>query len=163
MQVLHERCAGIDVHKKNAVVTVVLTDAGGAVTKHVQTFSTMTDDLLRLDAWLAQVDVTEVAMESTGGFWYPIYNLLAEGRSITLVNAQPLKAVPGRKTDVKDSEWIADLLRHGVLKPSFIPPQPIRALRELTRYRKTLIQQRAQEANRLREGCWKEPISSWQR
>jgi transposase len=151
MQVLHERCAGIDVHKKNVVVTVLLTDAGGVVTKHVQTFSTMTDDLLRLDAWLAQLDVTEVAMESTGVYWYPIYNLLEEGRSITLVNAQHMKAVPGRKTDVKDSEWIADLLRHGLLKPSFIPPQPIRALRELTRYRKTLIQERAQEANRLQK------------
>jgi len=151
MQVLHERCAGIDVHKKNVVVTVLLTDQAGVVTKYTRTFATMTDELLQLDAWLTQLDVTQIAMESTGVYWYPIFNLIEEGRTITLVNAQHMKAVPGRKTDVKDSEWIADLLRHGLLKPSFIPPQPIRALRELTRYRKTLIQERAQEANRLQK------------
>jgi transposase len=111
----------------------------------------MTSDLLRLDDWLHELDVTVVAMESTGVFWHPIFNVLEEGREIILVNAQHMKAVPGHKTDVKDSEWLADLLRHGLLQASFIPPKPIRELRELTRYRKTLVQERNQEVNRLQK------------
>jgi transposase len=107
--------------------------------------------LLALEAWLAEERVEQVAMESTGVYWYPLYNLLEEAHDIVLVNPQHMRAAPGRKTDVKDSEWLADLLRHGLLKASFIPPQPIRELRELTRYRKTLAQARAQEANRLQK------------
>src|SRR6202035_508210 len=111
----------------------------------------MTSDLLRLDDWLQEQEVNVVAMESTGVFWHPIFNLLEEGREIILVNAQHMKAVPGRKTDVKDSQWLADLLRHGLLKASFIPPKPVRELRDLMRYRKTLVQERADEVNRLQK------------
>jgi transposase len=111
----------------------------------------MTADLLALDEWLRGQQVEHIAMESTGVYWHPIWNILEEGRQILLANPQHLKAVPGRKTDVKDSEWLADLHRYGLLKASFIPPKPVRALRELTRYRKTLVQERAQEVNRLQK------------
>jgi transposase len=151
MQVLYERCAGIDVHKRTVVVTRLVTEPSGRAIKQTRTFSTMTADLLRLEAWLAEEQVEQVAMESTGVNCYPLYNLLEEGHCVVLVNPQHMRAVPGRKTDVKDSEWLADLLRHGLLKASFIPPQPIREVRELTRYRKTLVQARAQEANRLQK------------
>ncbi len=109
----------------------------------------MTAGLLALSDWLESLAVTVIAMESTGIYWRPVFNLLEEGRSVILVNAQHMKAIPGRKTDIKDSEWLADLLRHGLLKASFIPPAPVRELRDLTRYRKTLVQERAQEVNRL--------------
>jgi transposase len=151
MQVIYERCAAIDVHKKTAVTTVMITQADGSVQEHVQTFSTMTADLLALDDWLRTHQVEVIAIESTGVYWRPVFNLLEEGRTIVLVNAQHMKAVPGRKTDVKDSQWLADLLRHGLLKASFIPPKPVRELRDLLRYRKTLVQERAQEVNRLQK------------
>jgi transposase len=162
MQVLHERCAGIDVHKKTVVVCVLVTQSNGVVEKQIRTFSTMTADLLALEEWLQSQQVEQIAMESTGVYWHPIWNILEEGRQILLANPHHLKAVPGRKTDVKDSEWLADLHRHGLLKASFIPPKPVRVLRELTRYRKTLVQERAQEVNRLRDPSWREPIVSWQ-
>ncbi len=149
MQVVHERCCGLDVHKKTVVACVLVTDEKGKVHKSVRTFRTLTSELLALSDWLESVGVTHIAMESTGVYWRPVFNILEEGRDVTLVNAQHIKAVPGRKTDVKDSEWIADLLRHGLLRSSFIPPAPIRVLRELTRYRKTLIRERSQEVNRL--------------
>jgi len=98
-----------------------------------------------------------------GVFWRPVFNLLEEGRQVILVNAQHMKAVPGRKTDIKDSQWLADLLRHGLLKASFIPPKPVRELRDLMRYRKTLVQERADEVNRLRDPYWRPPMSSWRR
>ena len=151
MQVIHERCAGIDVHKKTVVVCVLVTQADGTVQKQIRTFATMTADLLALEEWLQGQQVEHIAMESTGVYWHPVWNILEEGRQILLANPQHLKAVPGRKTDVKDSEWLADLYRYGLLKASFIPPKPIRALRELTRYRKTLVQERAQEVNRLQK------------
>ncbi|GHO97538.1 IS110 family transposase [Reticulibacter mediterranei] len=151
MQVLYERCAGLDVHKKTVVVTVLITQSKGTVQKLTRTFSTMTADLLTLDEWLRGLQVIHLALESTGVYWHPVFNILEEGRSILLVNPQHMRAVPGRKTDVKDSEWLADLHRHGLLKASFIPPKPIRELRELTRYRKTLVQERAQEVNRLQK------------
>jgi transposase len=151
MQVVYEHCAGIDVHKKTVVVTVLHTHATGKTTKTTRTFSTMTAELRALVAWLDQERIEQVAIESTGVYWWPVYNLLEEGRRVTLVNPQHMQAVPGHKTDVKDSEWLADLLRHGLLRASFIPPRPIRALRELTRYRKTLVQERAQEVNRLQK------------
>lgn len=151
MQLLHERCCGLDIHKKTVVACILITAPDGSVQRHLRTFSTMTADLLALSDWLESHVITVVAMESTGVYWRPVFNILEEGRTIVLVNAQHMKAVPGRKTDVKDSEWLADLLRHGLLQPSFIPPAPIRALRDLTRYRKTLVQERAQEANRLQK------------
>jgi len=144
MQVVYQRCAGLDVHKKTVVVCVLITEASGTVQKHIRTFLTMTADLFALDEWLQSIQTTHIAIESTGVYWHPIYNILEEGRTVVLINPQQTKAVPGRKTDVKDAEWLADLLRHGLLKASFIPPQPIRELRELARYCKTLVQERAE-------------------
>src|SRR5258706_10889740 len=149
MQVLYPRCAGLDIHKKTVVACVLLTDADGTPQRFVRTFGTMTANLLALGDWLDFHAVTQVAMESTGVLWRPVFNVLEEGRTLLLVNAQHIKAVPGRKTDVKDSEWLADLLRHGLLRPSFIPPPPIRVLRDLTRYRKNLVELRTQEINRV--------------
>jgi transposase len=149
MHVLYPRCCGLDIHKKTVVACVQLTDPDGTLHRFVRTFGTMTADLLALDDWLRLHGVTHVAMESTGVLWRPVFTVLEEGRTLILVNAQHIKAVPGRKTDVKDSEWLADLLRHGLLKASFVPPPPIRMLRDLTRYRKTLVELRTQEINRV--------------
>jgi transposase len=150
MQVVYPRCCGLDIHKKTVVACVLLTDADSTVQRFVRTFGTMTADLLALGDWLSFHAVTHVAMESTGVLWRPVFNVLEEeGRTLILVNAQHVKALPGRKTDVKDSEWLADLLRHGLLHSSFVPPQPIRVLRDLTRYRKTLVELRTQEINRI--------------
>ncbi len=151
MQVMSPRCAGLDVHQKTVVATAMITQQDGSVQKEQRTFSTMTAGLLALSDWLWQRQINVVALESTGVFWKPMFNLLEDGRTVILVNARHMKAVPGRKTDLKDSEWIADLLRHGLLKASFIPPQPLRELRDLTRYRKTLVQERADEVNRLQK------------
>ena len=151
MQVIHPRCAGMDVHQKTVVVTAMVTQQDGTVQRERQTFLTMTADLLVLDDWLRQRQIEVIALERTGIYWRPVFTILEEGRTVILVNARHMKAVPGRKTDIKDSEWIADLLRHGLLQASFIPPEPIRELRELTRYRKTLLQERADETNRLQK------------
>ena len=151
MQILYERCAGLDVHKKTVVACVLLTATTGKVSRQVRTFATTTANLLALADWLGSQGVTHVAMESTGVYWRPIFNVLEGSFEVILVNAQHMKAVPGHKTDIKDSEWIADLLRHGLLQASFIPPKPIRDLRDLVRYRKTLVQQRADEINRLQK------------
>src|SRR5829696_4936230 len=114
MQVVHPRCCGIDVHKRSVVACVLLTEPDGTVRRRISTFGTMTADLLALHDWLSTFGVTHIAMESTGVYWRPVFNLLEEeGRSILLVNPHHMKAVPGRKTDVQDAEWIADLLRHG--------------------------------------------------
>jgi transposase len=149
MDVVHARCCGLDVHKRTVVACVLVTDDGGTVRKQVRTFGTMTPDLLALGDWLTGLGVTQIALESTGVYWRPVFNILEDGRDLLLVNPQHIKAVPGRKTDVRDAEWLADLLRHGLLRASFIPPAPIRELRELTRYRKTLVQERTAEVNRL--------------
>ncbi len=149
MQVLYERCAGLDVHKKTVVACLMITLLNGQVSKQVRTFATTTAGLLALADWLESHEVTHVAIESTGVYWRPVFNILEATCTVILVNAQHIKAVPGRKTDVRDSEWLADLLRHGLLKASFIPPQPIRDLRDLVRYRKTLVYERSQEVNRL--------------
>jgi transposase len=129
---------------------VLITKLDGSVERQMRTFTTMTNDLLEMAAWLDGLQVTHVAMESTGVYWRPVFNVLEDDRrTLLLVNPQHMRAVPGKKTDVKDAEWIADLLRHGLLQASFIPAAPIRALRELTRYRKTLVQERGDEVNRL--------------
>lgn len=148
LSVLYACCAGLDVHKATVVACLLLTSPSGKVTKEVRTFATTTAGLRALAAWMESFGVTHVAMESTGIYWRPVLAIL-EGRfQVILVNAQHMKAVPGHKTDMKDSEWIADLLRHGLLKASFIPPKPIRDLRDLVRSRKSLIQQRTQAVNR---------------
>lgn len=149
MDTLYPRCAGIDVHKNNVVDCVRCGDRPGKASEQIRTFSTMTADLLALSDWLADYHVSHVAMESTGVYWKPVFNIL-EGRfAVLLVNAEHIKKVPGRKTDVKDCAWIAQLLQHGLLKASFIPPEPIRALRDLTRQRTQLIEERTAAANRI--------------
>jgi len=149
MQVVHARCAGLDVHQRSVVACALLTGEDGCTRREVRTFGAMTGDLLALNYWLNGLGIAQVAMESTGVYWRPVFNLLEADHEIILVNAQHIKAVPRRKTDVKDSEWLADLLRHSLLHASFIPPQPIRELRELTRYRQELLHARTQEVNRL--------------
>src|SRR6266705_3409509 len=151
MSVLYTRCAGLDVHKETVVACLMLTASSGKITREVRTFATTTLGLQTMAQWLASQKVTHIAIESTGIYWRPVFNIL-EGRfEVILVNAQHMKAVPGHKTDIKDSEWIADLLRHGLLKASFIPPKPIRDLRDLLRPRKTLVQERAQAINRVQK------------
>src|SRR5712692_10629306 len=147
MRAIHERCCGLDVHKKTVVACVLTPEGQGT-----RTFGTMTAELLQLLAWLQHQEVTHVAMESTGVYWKPVYNLL-EGHGIELlvVNARHVKAVPGRKTDVKDAEWLADLMRHGLLKPSFVPERWQRELRELVRYRKLLVEERARMVTRIQK------------
>lgn len=151
MDVLHTACAGLDVHKKLVVACVVISGDEPRPHKEIRTFSTMTADILALSAWLSQMGVTHVAMESTGEYWKPLYQLLEGCFTLLVVNAQHIKAVPGRKTDVKDAEWIADLLRHGLLQASFIPAQPQRDLRDLTRQRTNLIADRGTVIKRLQK------------
>ena len=151
MDVVIERCCGLDVHKRTVVACLVTPGPQGRPQKEIRTFGTMTDELLQLMDWLMATGCTHVALESTGVYWKPIWNLLEGQVSLLLVNAQHMKQVPGRKTDAKDCEWIADLLRHGLLKASFVPDRPQRELRELTRYRTTLIRERSAEANRLQK------------
>ena len=147
MEVVYKQCCGLDVHQKSVVACVTMPKG-----KESRTFGTMTQDLLELSDWLVSCGVTHVAMESTGVLWKPVYNLL-EGLGLTLlvVNAHHIKSVPGRKTDMKDAEWIAKLLQHGLLRGSYIPDRPNRELRELVRYRRSLIQQRAQAVNRIQK------------
>jgi transposase len=146
MDIVHPYCAGLDVHKKTVVAAIQV-----AGKQETRTFETMTADLLELSDWLMLEGVTHVAMESTGEYWKPVFNLLENNFEVLLVNAQHIKAVPGHKTDVKDAEWIADLLRHGLLKASFIPPVGQRDLRELTRYRSTFVKEKATLVNRIQK------------
>lgn len=150
MEVVYSQCCGLDVHKETVVACVSIRDKG-KLYKEIRTFRTMTSDLVVLHDWLLSHGITHVAMESTGVYWKPVFNLLEASFTVLLVNAAHIKAVSGRKTDVKDCEWIADLLAHGLLKGSFIPPQPIRDLRDLTRYRKSLTDERIREVNRLQK------------
>ena len=151
MDIVYPCCAGLDVHKKTVVACVRRLAANGKVHKEVRTFGTMTSNLLSLADWLAQEGVTHAAMESTGVYWKPVWNILDEQFQLLLVNARHIKQVPGRKTDVKDSEWIAELLQHGLLRGSFVPPAPQRELRELTRQRMQLMHQKASVANRIQK------------
>ena len=148
MEVVHEVCCGLDVHKKS-VTACVLWASGRR--RQTRAFGTFTHELLELGDWLRACGVTHVAMESTGVYWKPVWNLLEGQFEVLLVNAQHIKAVPGRKTDQKDSEWIADLLQHGLLRASFVPPSPIRELRDLTRYRASLAQEINRIANRIQK------------
>ena len=151
MEVVHERCAGLDVHKKTVVACRIVRQEDGTWQSETRTFGTMTVDLLALADWLRAAEVSHVAMESTGVFWRPVFNILESEFSVILVNAKHIKYVPGRKTDVKDAQWIAELLQHGLLKASFIPAAPQRALRDLVRYRTALIQERSREINRVQK------------
>lgn len=151
MDVVIERACGLDVHKRTVVACLITPGPRGAPQKELRTFSTVTADLLHLADWLSAAGCTHVAMESTGIYWRPVYNVLeAVGQfELLVVNAQHMKAVPGRKTDTHDAAWIADLLRHGLLRGSFIPPRPLRELRDLTRYRSELVHDRVRLVNRL--------------
>lgn len=149
MELLVARCAGLDVHQATVVATVRVPDDHGGRRSVTETFGTMTPDLLALREWLQAYGVTHVALESTGVYWKPVYYVLEGGFTLLLINMQELKHVPGRKTDVRDSEWLAQLLECGLLKASFVPPPAIRELRDLTRYRVQQVRDRAQEVNRL--------------
>jgi transposase len=146
---MHARCAGLDVHKKKVVACVLITKGDGTVESHRARFLTMTPDLLALSDWLKNWEVTHVAMESTGVYWWPVYQLLQGQFTLLVANAHQIKRVPGRKTDVSDAEWLADLLRHGLIAPSFVPNQEQRQLRELTRHRNNVIGRRTQCVNEL--------------
>lgn len=151
MEVVYPHCCGLDLHKESVVACRILPGPQGQPLKELQRFGTTTRELLALADWLTEGGVTHVAMESTGVYWKPVWNLLEGSFALLLVNAQHIKQVPGRKSDVKDAEWIADLLRHGLLKGSFVPPREQRELRELTRYRRRLVQERAAAVNRLQK------------
>ena len=144
MEIIHRCCCGIDVHAKTVVVCLIKNGK-----KTIRTYSTMTDDLLRLSDWLLSEGCKHAAMESTGVYWKPVFNILEGSLNVILVNARHVKVVPGRKTDVRDCEWLADLLRHGLLRASFIPPLPVRELRELTRHRHTLVKNQTAVSNRI--------------
>jgi transposase len=150
MRIMYQRCCGIDVHKKMIVACLLLISDQG-VQKEIQIFSTMLSDLFRLRDWLTAQHCQAVAMESTGVYWKCIWNVLEGEMELLLCNAQHIKAVPGRKTDIKDAEWIADLLQHGLLQASFVPPRSQRELRELTRYRSSLTAERARLVNRIQK------------
>ena len=150
MEVVYPRCSGLDVHKR-FVVACLSTIEHGQRHKEVRQVSTMTCDILALKQWLIESGCRQIAMESTGVYWKPIYHLLEDAFEIVLVNAQHMKAVPGRKTDIKDAEWIADLLQHGLLKASFIPKSEQQVVRDLTRTRMRLIQERTRLVNRLQK------------
>jgi transposase len=149
MDIFRDCCAGFDVHKKTVVVCVRRAAPGGEAESQTRTFGTMTADLLALSDWLKEMGVRHVAMESTGIYWKPIWHVLEGEFELVLVNAAHIKQAPGRKTDVKDAEWIAQLHQYGLLKPSFVPPRPIRELRDLTRQRARLIADKASVANRV--------------
>jgi transposase len=151
MRIIYKRCCGLDVHKKVIVACLLVLESDGELRREIRKFGTMTKDLLELLDWLQQAGCTHVAMESTGVYWKPIYNILEGHLEVVVVNAQHLKGVPGRKTDVLDAEWLAECFQLGLLKASFIPPAPVRELRDLTRYRTSLIRERARTVNRLQK------------
>jgi len=151
MYVVYARCCGLDVHKRSITACLLLYGSSGKGHHEIRRFGTMTRDLLELADWLQGHQVTHVAMESTGVYWKPIWNILEGQFEVVLVNAQHIKAVPGRKTDTKDCQWIAELLQHGLLHGSFVPPTPIRQLRDLTRMRASLRQDHTAIANRMQK------------
>lgn len=147
MDIIHQICCGLDVHKNSVTACLIVNGK-----REIKTFGTMTEELLALLDWLLKAGCKHVAMESTGSYWKPIYNILESADlEVLVVNAQHIKAVPGRKTDVKDAEWIADLLRHGLLRGSYIPDRSQRELRELVRYRRSLIEEQSRESSRLQK------------
>lgn len=151
MQVVHERCAGLDVHKKSVHGCVLWFDESGDKQKQIRRFGTTTSELLRLRDWLGEHGVSHVAMESTGVYWRPVWTVLEGGLELMLVNPQQVKALPGRKSDVQDCEWLADLLQHGLIRGSFVPPTDIQDLRDLTRYRAELTQAQNRVGNRIQK------------
>jgi len=151
MDAIYQRCCGMDIHKRVVVACLITPGSKGKPRKEIRSFGTMTADLLELSDWLGAAGCTHVAMESTGVYWKPIFNILEGSFELLLVNARHIKTVPGRKTDAKDCEWIGELLQHGLLRGSFVPQQEGRELRELTRYRSSLVRERTAEINRLQK------------
>lgn len=151
MQSILKRCCGMDIHKKIIVACLLIENENGEAQTEIRHFPTMTEDILKLEQWLLENGCTHVAMESTSVYWKPIFNILEDSLNVMIVNARLIKNVPGRKTDQNDSEWIATLLRHGLLRNSFIPPRDIRDLRDLTRYRVKLVQNATSEKNRVQK------------
>jgi transposase len=151
MQVVYARCAGLDVHKKTVSACITVCEDKHGKQQQTRAFGTFTQDLLKLADWLKEHGVTHVAMEATGVYWRPVWAMLEGHFEQMLVNPHHIKAVPGRKPDTKDCEWIADLLRHGLSKGSFVPPTPIQDLRDLTRYRAELRQSQNRVANRIQK------------
>lgn len=151
MDIILTHCAGLDVHQKNIVVAVLIGKEDENPELEIRSFPTMTKDLYEMLRWLEEKGVTHIAMESTGVYWKPVYNILEDYFDITLANAQRIKNVPGRKTDISDAEWIAKLLRHGLVEKSFVPPADIRELRDLTRFRKKWIGNITAEKNRIQK------------
>lgn len=146
MEPIVERCCGLDVHQATVVACLLVGGPHQRTTKTVRTFSAMTRDLMALRDWLREEGCTVVGMESTGIYWRPVRAVLEDDFEVVVGNAHHIRNVPGRKTDVKDSEWIADLLRHGLIAKSFVPPKPIRELRDLLRYRRKLVENRTADA-----------------
>src|SRR5215211_406349 len=151
MERVYERCGALDVHKEQVTACVHVPNQAGEGSELRAEFGTMTADLLALRDWLKGLGVTQVAMEATGVYWKPVYYPLEDDFGLLLVNAQHVKNVPRRKTDVQDAQWLCQLLEHGLLRSSFVPPKPIRELRDLTRYRKSLTRERGREADRLQK------------
>lgn len=151
MEAMVERCCGLDVHKEKVVACLLVGAPGRKPTKEMRTFKTYKKEIEKLAQWLAEAGCTQVGMETTGSYWVPIYRSLEESGTFELVlgNAQHIKNVPGRKTDMKDAQWLAELLRHGLVRKSFVPPKPIRELRDLLRYLRGLVDARSTERNRL--------------
>jgi transposase len=161
METLVARCAGLDVHKDSVTACVRVPDGHGGRQTETRRFTTTTAGLVLLAQWLGSFGVTRVGMESTGCYWKPIWQLLEDQVECWLLNATHLHHVPGRKTDVADAAWIAQLVEHGLVRPSFVPPRPIRELRELTRYRKTQIQERGREVQRLDKVLQEVDVETW--
>jgi transposase len=151
VEIVHAHCAGLDVHKKTVVACRLAPGAAAEPVRETRTFGTVTRELEALAVWLIEGGVSHVAMESTGSFWKPVYNVLESRFELLVVNAAHFRAIPGRKTDVRDAEWLAELLRHGLLRGSFIPDRAARELRELTRYRTSLVGERSAELNRIQK------------
>jgi transposase len=151
MEIVYPRCCGLDLHKRSVTACRLVPGPDGQPVKEIRSVGTMTADLLALADWLAEGGVTHVAMESTGVYWKPVWNVLEDRFTLLLVNAAHVKVVPGRKRDVGDAAWLADPLRHGLLTPSFVPDRPARELRDLTRYRSALVRERSAEVNRLQK------------
>src|SRR5579883_1070 len=151
MQVVYTHCAGLDVHKKTVTACIITPNQKGGTNREIRTFGTHTNSLLNMLDWLLSLNCTHVAMESTGEYWRPVFNILESSLEVMLVNARHVKNVPGRKTDVKDSQWLAELLQHGLLRPSFIPPLPQRNLRDLVRHRSNFVRERSNLVNRIQK------------
>lgn len=151
MQVVYTHCAGLDVHKKTVTACIITPNQKGGTKREIRTFETHTNSLLNMLDWLLSFGCTHVAMESTGEYWRPVFNILESSLEVMLVNAHHVKNVPGRKTDVKDSQWLAELLQHGLLRPSFIPPLPQRDLRDLVRHRNNFVRERSNVVNRIQK------------